>query len=95
MPRDCLGDPHAIRLGLNTEDADRLARATLDGAASTLMHSAQTPLEMATAVASPGGMTQAGLDVLDDNGRLVSLMADTLRAARDRGNELAAAARKD
>lgn len=85
----------AGRLGLNAEDADRLARATLAGAAQTLLASAQTPMEMAAAVASPGGMTQAGLDVLDDNGQFATLIADTLRAARDRGNELAAAARKD
>ena len=84
-----------VRLGLNPEDADKLARATLAGAAQTLVQSPQTPLEMANAVASPGGMTQAGLDVLDENGRLTGLIADTLRAARDRGNELAAAARKD
>jgi pyrroline-5-carboxylate reductase len=40
-------------------------------------------------------MTQAGLDVLDTDGRLAALMADTLRAARERGKELAASARND
>ena len=84
-----------VRLGLNPDDADKLARATLAGAAQTMVHSDQSPHEMASAVASPGGMTQAGLDVLDEDGRLTGLIADTLRAARDRGNELAAAARKD
>jgi pyrroline-5-carboxylate reductase len=37
-------------------------------------------------------MTQAGLDVLDADGVLIQLLTDTLRAARDRGAELAAAA---
>lgn len=82
----------AGRLGLPAEDADRLARLTVAGAAATLAQSADSANAMASAVASPGGMTQAGLDVLDDEGRLIALMTDTLRAARDRGRELAAIA---
>ena len=38
-------------------------------------------------------MTQAGLDVLDSDGQLAAIFTDTLRAARDRGKELADAAR--
>ena len=38
-------------------------------------------------------MTQKGLDVLDQDSALVSLLTRTLRAARDRGAELAAEAR--
>jgi pyrroline-5-carboxylate reductase len=78
-----------VRLGLDPADADRLARATVAGAAATMADSGQTPGELAASVASPGGMTQAGLDVLDMDGRLTALMAETLRAARDRGRELA------
>ena len=85
----------ATRLGLDPADADRLARATVAGAAASLAESPDTPNALADAVASPGGMTQAGLDVLDDDGRLATLLAETLRAARERGKQLAAAARGD
>jgi pyrroline-5-carboxylate reductase len=83
----------AVRLGLDPADADILARATVAGASATLLASDESASALADAVASPGGMTQAGLDVLDSDGRLVALLAETLRAARDRGRELAAAAR--
>jgi pyrroline-5-carboxylate reductase len=85
----------AVRLGLSEQDADTLARATLAGAAATLAASEHSAAELADAVASPGGMTQAGLDVLDSDGRLAALLAETLRAARDRGRELAAEIRGD
>jgi pyrroline-5-carboxylate reductase len=45
--------------------------------------------------ASKGGTTQAGLDILDEGGELVALMTNVLRAARDRGRELADIARGD
>ncbi len=48
-----------------------------------------SPAEMADAVASKGGMTRQGLDVLDEEGALNALVERTLRAARDRGVELA------
>lgn len=83
----------AVRLGLDEGDADRLARAMVAGAAATIAESPESPSALAASVASPGGMTQAGLDVLDSDGRLAALMADTLRAARERGREMAAAAR--
>jgi pyrroline-5-carboxylate reductase len=78
------------RLGLAQADAITLARLTVAGAAETIIAS-DTPLaSLADAVASSGGMTQAGLDVLDADGILVQLLTQTLRAARDRGSELAA-----
>ncbi len=83
----------ATRLGIDSADADPLARAMLAGAAASLAESEESPLALAEAVASPGGMTQAGLDVLDSDGRLAALMAETLRAARERGRALAQAAR--
>lgn len=85
----------AVRLGLDEKDADVLARVTVAGAAASIASSGRTPTEMAAAVASPGGMTQAGLDVLDSDGRLAALLAETLRAARDRGRELAQSLRND
>lgn len=81
----------AAGLGLPRDQAERLAVQTVAGAAAAAAQSATTPAAMADAVASPGGMTRVGLDVMDADGRLVALFTDTLRAARDRGAELAAA----
>lgn len=81
----------AARLGLDDAQAARLALQTVAGAASAATRSAQSPAAMADAVASPGGMTRLGMDVLDKDDRLIELLTDTLRAARDRGAELAAA----
>lgn len=81
------------RLGLSRDTADAMARATFDGALALLAASDEAPADLGARVASKGGMTQAGFDVLDDDGRLIALFADTLRAARDRGAALAAATR--
>jgi pyrroline-5-carboxylate reductase len=83
----------AADLGLPREQADRMALAMVEGAAALAAASADTPARLADRVASKGGMTREGLDVLDADGALVGLLEQTLRAARDRGAELAAAAR--
>jgi len=44
-------------------------------------------------VASPGGSTRAGLDVIDGDTPLDRLMADVLAASTRRNAEMAAAAR--
>jgi pyrroline-5-carboxylate reductase len=84
----------AAELGLPREQADRLALAMVDGAAALAAASPHGPGELARRVASPGGMTQEGLAVLDRDDALVALLAETLRAARDRGAQLAEEARK-
>lgn len=83
----------AAGLGLPREQADRLALAMVEGSAALAAASPHDPGELARRVASPGGMTQKGLDVLDADSALVELLTETLRAARDRGAELAAEAR--
>lgn len=83
----------AEALGLPRDQADRLALAMVAGAAELASLSDAAPGELARRVASPGGTTEAGLKVLDADGRLAALMEDTLRAARDRGAEMAAQAR--
>jgi pyrroline-5-carboxylate reductase len=45
-------------------------------------------------VTSPGGTTQAGLEILDEGGALKLLIAEATDAARRRSLELAAAARE-
>jgi len=84
----------ATALGLPREQAQRLAVAMVEGAAALVAVSPDGPGELARRVASPGGTTQKGLDVLDADQALVKLLAETLRAARDRGAELAAEARR-
>lgn len=83
----------AAKLGLPREQADRLALATVEGSAALAAASADTPAQLAERVASPGGMTREGLNVLDADNALLKLLTETLRAARDRGAELAAQAR--
>lgn len=81
------------RLGLSAEDALALATATFGGATALLADSGEKPGVLIAQVASKGGTTQAGLDVLDSDGQLAALLTNVLRAARDRGRELADLAR--
>lgn len=83
----------AASLGLPRDQADRLALAMVDGAAALAAASPHGPGDLADRVASPGGTTRKGLDVLDADGRLARLMEDTLRAARDRSAEMTAEAK--
>jgi pyrroline-5-carboxylate reductase len=80
-------------LGLPPEQAVRLAIATADGAAGLAAASDATPEVLADRVASPGGSTRAGLDVLDREGALAALLRDTLAASARRNAALAALAR--
>lgn len=75
--------------GLDPAQAQRLAVATVEGAALLAAASPQSPGELARRVASPGGTTQAGLDVLDAGGALAGLVAATIKAAADRSAEMA------
>ena len=84
----------AARLGLDLAQAERLAVATVDGAASLSAASRHSPGELAQRVASPGGMTQAGLDRLDQSDDLVRLVTETLRAAERRGAQMAEESKK-
>lgn len=77
-------------LGFTPEQAQRLALAMVEGAAQLARQSPHAPADLARMVASPGGTTEAGLKVLDADQALEKLVTATLRAARDRGAELAA-----
>lgn len=83
------------RLGLSADDALKLAMATFGGSTALLADSGEKPGTLIAQVASKGGTTQAGLDVLDEDGQLAALFTNVLRAARDRGRELADIARGD
>lgn len=83
----------AAGLGLDPGQAQRLALATVEGAAALAAQSPHDPAELARRVASPGGVTQAGLDTLDADDALARLVAATLAAAQRRSSEMAAGAR--
>jgi pyrroline-5-carboxylate reductase len=78
----------AIDLGLDEATASALALATVDGAASLAAASDVSPAMLADRVASPGGMTREGLNVLDAGTALRRLLTDTLKATRDKGAAL-------
>ncbi len=81
----------AASLGMDRTQADRLARQMVAGAAALAADSPHSPGELARRVASPGGTTQKGLDVLDDEGALENLLNRCLKATADRERELARA----
>lgn len=83
----------AEALGLPAGQAMRLAVATVDGAAGLAAASDETPDRLADRVASPGGMTRKGLDVLDTDDALRDLVTRALAAAEQRSREMAAETR--
>lgn len=80
-------------LGLSADQAQRLAVATVEGAGALAADAGLSPAALADRVASAGGSTRAGLDVLDRDDALRRLLAETLAASWHRNAEMAAAAR--
>ncbi|MDH7974689.1 pyrroline-5-carboxylate reductase dimerization domain-containing protein [Sphingomonas sp. AR_OL41] len=80
-------------LGLPADQAARLALATVEGSALLAAAADVSPAVLADRVASPGGSTRAGLNVLDRADGLAALLAETLAASERRNAEMAAAAR--
>lgn len=78
-------------IGLDPATASMLALETVAGAAELATRSEATPATLRQQVTSPNGTTQAGLDVLDGDGALSSLLRATLRAAAERSRALATA----
>lgn len=79
-------------VGLDAATAARLALQTVAGAAELGLRSDDSPATLRQQVTSPNGTTEAGLDVLDGDGALSSLMRATIRAAAERSRALATAA---
>lgn len=80
-------------LGLAEEQARRLAVATVEGSGMMAVASQESPAALTDRVASPGGSTREGLNVLDRDDALVRLLTETLAASERRNREMAAAAR--
>jgi pyrroline-5-carboxylate reductase len=81
--------------GLEAGLAQTLALQTVAGAAALAAESGLSLSVLRQQVTSPGGTTEAGLDVLDGDGALSALMRATLRASAERSRALAAAAEAD
>ncbi|WP_277923126.1 pyrroline-5-carboxylate reductase [Sphingomonas sp. CARO-RG-8B-R24-01] len=82
-----------VAQGLAPDQAQRLALATVEGAGLLAAAADVAPGVLADQVASPGGSTRKGLDVLDAGGALDALLRETIAAATRRNAEMAAAAR--
>ncbi|MDB5696811.1 MAG: pyrroline-5-carboxylate reductase [Sphingomonas bacterium] len=80
-------------LGLPADQAARLALATVEGSALLAARAEAGPGVLADRVASPGGSTREGLNVLDGDEALPRLIEATLRAAARRNAEMAAIVR--
>ena len=77
-----------IACGLSESMAKSLAVTTIHGSLHLAEHSGKSFEELRKEVASPGGATQAALDVLMDNGALEELLKNALAAATKRSKEL-------
>ena len=74
--------------GLPRELATDLAIQTVTGAAALMDETGDSPDSLRRSVTSPGGTTQAALDILMDDGGMPALMRKAIRAAANRDREL-------
>jgi pyrroline-5-carboxylate reductase len=85
---ECLAEA-GIAVGLPRDLAERLARATVEGAGELMYQQASTaPATLRQNVTSPAGTTAAALAVLMDAQGLPDLMARAVAAAKRRAGEL-------
>lgn len=88
---EALGDA-GVRCGLPREVAALLAAQTTLGTARMILENETHPAKLKEMVASPGGTTIVGLQVLERGG-LRGLLMEAVLAATERSRELGAAAR--
>jgi len=74
-------------LGLQADQAMRLARVTFEGAARLMAESGESAQALREKVTSPGGTTEAALRTFAALG-FPKTVAEAVKAARDRGREL-------
>lgn len=79
----------AQALGVPVDMATQLAMQTVIGAAAMLDQEAGDPAQLRRNVTSPGGTTEAALDVLMSEAGLSNLMRQATQAAAQRSQELA------
>jgi pyrroline-5-carboxylate reductase len=80
--------------GLPSEVARVLVLQTILGAARMLTEENATPVELRARVTSPGGTTQAAIEVFQAGG-FDRMVADAIRAATERGRQLSLANDRD
>lgn len=85
---ECLAKA-GVDAGLPVKVAERLARATIEGAGEMLFQSPLPPGTLRQNVTSPGGTTAAALEVLMAEDGLAPLMTRAVAAAKRRAGELA------
>jgi len=85
---ECLTDA-AVELGMDEELGRQLAQKTVAGAGAYALASDEDAAELRRKVTSPGGTTEAALEVLMGQDGLRSLILEAVRAASRRGRELA------
>lgn len=78
-----------VAAGLDQEVAQKLALATVAGAARLVQETGADPDTLRNQVASPGGTTLAGLEQME-KGQFRSLIKETVLAAKKRSEELSA-----
>lgn len=79
----------AAEAGLDKETARWLIIQTLAGAAEMLARSTKNAGELRAAVTSPGGTTEAGISVLDEN-HVKDIVGDCIKAAAARSRQMQA-----
>jgi pyrroline-5-carboxylate reductase len=84
---ECLTEA-GVAEGLPRPVAERLARATIEGAGELLYRSELSPETLRQNVTSPGGTTAAALTILMADNGLKPLMVKAVAAARRRAEEL-------
>jgi pyrroline-5-carboxylate reductase len=84
---ECLAEA-GRKAGLPAELAERLARVTVSGAGDLLRESETPAAELRRNVTSPGGTTEAALEILGGPDGLQKLMTDAVAAATRRGRDL-------
>ncbi|RZV42559.1 MAG: pyrroline-5-carboxylate reductase [Acidimicrobiales bacterium] len=77
-----------IKLGLPEDLAKALARQTVIGSGAMLAASSESAASLREAVTSPGGTTEAALEILMADDGLVKLMRNAITKAYDRSREL-------
>ena len=85
---ECLAEA-GVEAGLPRDLADRLALVTVAGAGQLALQGEDAPARLRKNVTSPGGTTQAALEVLMAEDGLQQLMTRAVAAATQRGRELA------
>jgi len=78
----------ALAAGLSPKEAAKLSRSTVTGAAALLAKSKAEPAELRRQVTSPGGTTEAALNVLLSDTGLPPLLREAVIAAVRRSKQL-------